>query len=78
MLCLPLKYILIIANIIQCGKPYALLLVLRMYMVTMTKQMQLCVVILRKCKEIDQYPHIISTSAASWLTLSTHYKRTYV
>ena len=29
----------------------------------MTKQMQLCVVILRKCKEIDRFPHIISTSA---------------
>ena len=29
----------------------------------MTRQMQLCVVILRKCKEIDQCPHVISTSA---------------
>ena len=52
------------ANIIQCGKLYALLLMLRtvQYMVMMTKQMQLCVVILRKYKEIDQCPHVISAS----------------
>ena len=31
----------------------------------MTRQMQLCVVILRKCKEIDQCPHVISTSAST-------------
>ena len=29
----------------------------------MTRQMQLYVVILRKCKEVDQCPHVISTSA---------------
>ena len=61
--CLYLLHIIFMANIIQCRKPYTIFLVLHnKCLVMMAKQMQLCVVILRKCKEVDQCPHIISTS----------------
>ena len=51
------------ANIIQCGKPYALCVLRNKCLVMITKQIQLYVVILRKCAMKHHCPPAILTSA---------------